>query len=83
METFSLLLKSLDQTITRESLEEASDAAHSVARADCPRLLRENSGILVSRLPQDEARTFQVALAGRGYETEVVADAALPMLHDS
>lgn len=83
METYSLLLKSLDQTITRESLEEASDAAHSVARADCPRLLRENSGILVSRLPQDEARAFQAALAGRGYETEVVADAALPMLHES
>lgn len=83
METFSLLFKSLDQTITRESLEEASDAAASVARADCPRLLRENSGILVSRLPRDEAYAFQASLAGRGFETEVVADAALPILHET
>lgn len=83
METFSLLLKSLDQTITRGMLEEASDAAHSVARADCPRLLRENSGILVSRLPRDEAHAFQAALAGRGFETEIVADAALPVLHET
>ena len=83
METFSLLLKSLDQTITRESLEEASDSAASVARADCPRLLRENSGILVSYLPSEEAHAFQAALACRGYETEVVADAALPVLHET
>lgn len=83
METFSLLFKSLDQTITRESLEEASDAAASVARADCPRLLRENSGILVSRLPGDEAHAFQASLAGRGFETEVVADSALPVLHET
>lgn len=83
METFSLLFKSLDQTITRESLEVASDAAASVARADCPRLLRENSGILVSRLPRDEAHALQAALAGRGYETEVVSDASLPVLHET
>lgn len=83
METFSLLFKSLDQTITRESLEEASDAATSVARADCPRLLRENSGILVSRLPGDEAHAFQASLAGRGFETEVVSDALLPVLHET
>lgn len=83
METFSLLLKSLEQTIPRESLEEASDAAASVARADCPRLLRENSGILVSRLPRDEAHAFQASLAERGFETEIVADAALPVLHET
>lgn len=83
METFSLLLKSLDQTITRESLEEASDAAASVARADCPRLLRENSGILVSHLPSEEAHAFHAALAGRGFDTEVVADAAIPALHET
>lgn len=83
METFSLLLKSLDQTISRESLEEASDAAPSVARADCPRLLREMSGILVSRLPKEEAHAFRASLAGRGFETEVVADAQLPVLHET
>ena len=50
METFSLLQESLDQSIDRQSLEDASDAAPSVARADCGRLQRELFGILISRL---------------------------------
>jgi hypothetical protein len=46
METFSLLQTSLDQTIDRQSMEEASVAVRSVARADCAKLQRELFGIL-------------------------------------
>lgn len=83
METFSLLQTSLDHMIDRQSLEEASVAARSVARADCARLQRELFGILVSRLERDEALAFQAALAKCGFPTEVVADRELPVLHES
>lgn len=83
METFSLLQRSLDQTIDRLSLEDASDAAPSVARADCARMHRELNGILVSGLPRNEALAFQKSLAGKGFPTDLVADERLPHLHDS
>ena len=83
METFSLLQTSLSQTIDRHSLEEASDAARSVVRADCPRIHREMFGIVVSRLQRDEALAFQAALKSRGFPTDLVADHELPVLHES
>ena len=83
METFSLLQVSLDQTIERALLEDATDAAPSVARADCARMLRDLFGILVSRLPKPEALAFQKGLASRGFPTELVADRDLPVLHES
>ena len=83
METFSLLQESLDQSIDRQALEDASDAAPSVARADCARILRELSGIVVSRLERDEALAFQAELQRRNFPTSVVADNELPVLHES
>lgn len=82
MSTYSLLQLSLDQTISREDLEDASVVAPSVARADCFRLQRELFGILVSSLPFDEARTFQAELLRRGFPTEVVPDDEIPLLHE-
>jgi hypothetical protein len=83
METFSLLQQSLDQNIDRTSLEDASDAAASVARADCARLHREMHGILVSGLPREEALAFQAALKAMDFPTDLVADGRLPVLHES
>lgn len=83
METFSLLQESLDQSIDRQMLEDASDAAPSVARADCARMQRELFGIVVSRLERDEALAFQAALKHRNFPTTVVADNELPLLHES
>lgn len=83
METFSLLQTSLDQTIDRASLEDASDAVRSVARADCARIQRELFGIVISNLERDEALAFQTALLKRNFPTELVADRDLPVLHES
>jgi hypothetical protein len=73
---------SLDQTIDRESLEEASVVVPSVARADCAHLQRDLFGIVVSNLPLEEARAFQAELKRRGFPTDVVADEELPVLHE-
>ena len=83
MNTFSLLLVSLDQTIDRDTLEDASATVPSVARADCARLHRELCGILVSQLPKDDALAFQAALKQRNFPTESIADDDLPALHGS
>lgn len=82
MSTFSLLQISLDQSIDRESLEEASVAIPSLARADCAHLQRDLFGIVVSDLPLAEALAFQAELLRRGFPTEVVADDLLPVLHE-
>ena len=82
MSTYSLLQVSLDQTIGRAELEEASDVVKSVARADCAHLQRDLFGIVVSNLPLDEAQAFQTELKRRGFPTDVVADDELPVLHD-
>lgn len=83
METFSLLQTSLDQTIDRKLMEEASVAVRSVARADCAKLQRELFGIVVSRLEREEALAFQMELKRRNFPTELVADRDLPVLHES
>jgi hypothetical protein len=80
MSTFSLLQTSLDQTIDRESLEMASMAVPSVARADCAGMQRDLFGIVVSGLPFEEATTFQAALRRQRFETEVLADHEIPVL---
>lgn len=81
MSTFSLLLRSLDQTLDRSALEDASVAVRSMARADAARLLREMNGILVSRLEWADATAFQQALLDRSFPTDIVADAEIPSLH--
>jgi hypothetical protein len=78
-----LLQASLDQTIDRESLEEASDSVSSVARADCSVILRNMFGIVVSNLPFEEATAFQAALLSHDFPTEVVADDEIPVLHEA
>jgi len=83
MSTYSLLQSSLDQTIDRESLEEASDSASSVARADCAVIRRDMFGIVISNLPLGEATAFQAALLSHGFPTEVVADDDVPVLHEA
>lgn len=82
METYSLLQLSLDQTIARESLEDASAVVRSVSRADCAKLQRELFGILISGLEWDEAVAFQAELKHRDFPTELVADDDLPVLHE-
>jgi hypothetical protein len=83
METYSLLQVSLDQTIERAALEDATDAVRSIARMDCPRILRERSGILLSGLERDDALAFQAALKRHHFPTTVVNDNQLPLLHES
>lgn len=80
MSNFSLLQTSLDQTIDRETLEEASAAVPSVVRADCAFIQRDLFGIVVSGLSFEDAKVFQLALKRRGFETEVVADRDIPAL---
>jgi len=83
MATYSLLQVSLDQTLDRQTLEEASDSVPSVARADCVRMQRDLFGVLISHLPLEEAQTFQAELKRRGFLTDVVADRDLPTLHEA
>lgn len=83
MATYSLLQVSLDQTISRQDLEDASASVPSVARADCGNIARDLFGILASHLPLEEAQTFQSELKRRGFPTDVVADRDLPTLHEA
>ena len=83
METYSLLQLSLDQTIERAALEVATDAVRGITRMDCPRILRERSGILVSGLERDDALAFQAALNGHHFPTTIVSDEHLLLLHES
>ncbi len=78
--TYALLQLSLDQTISRQELEEASLAAPSVARADCALLQRELFGVVVDKLPYEEAEALQAALRARNFPTELVEQSALPVL---
>lgn len=71
---YALLQRSLEQTITREAMEEASTAAPMVARGDCARLQRELFGIVVRRLDEESARSFQGALRQYGFETDLVPE---------
>lgn len=83
METFSLLQNALDQPLTLEALEMASDAVHSITRMDAAKLLEEKSGILMTGMERSEAVAFQAALMATGIVTTLVADNDLPQLHES
>lgn len=78
--SYALLQRSLDQTIDRQALEDASVVAPSVTRTDCARLHRELFGIVVEGLEQAEALALQAALRVRGLDTELVAESELPVL---
>lgn len=80
--SYALVQKSLEQTIDRRDLEEASVHVPSVARGDCARLHRNLFGIVVTGLSRDEAIAFQVALEYFHFPTEIVADAEIPRLPD-
>ena len=82
MSSYSLLQLSLDQSISREALEDASVAVRSIARGDCARLHRELFGILMSGLERPEAETFQAELKRRSFPTQLVVDENLPQLHE-
>ncbi len=81
MSQYSLLQRSLDQSIDRESMEEASVKVTSLARADCAYLQRDLFGIVVSNLSHPDALIFQTELSNRGFLTDVVSDEELPILH--
>jgi hypothetical protein len=83
MSSYSLLQVSLDQTISRESLEEASTSVSSIARADCVIMQRDLFGILISGLPLDDAKAFQAALKRFHLQTDIVADEQIPILHEA
>lgn len=80
MSSFSLLLPSLNQPIPREVLEEASIPVASLTRADGARLQRDLFGIVVSGLPEEDARIFREELERLGFPTDLVADEELPRL---
>ncbi len=79
-ETYAVLQRSLDQAISREDLETASEALTQITRTDGAILHRMLYGIIVRRLPLQSAVAFQNGLRGRGWETDVVPDSALPPL---
>ncbi len=83
MKTYSLLQTSLESTIDRQALEEASVAVRSVARTDCAGIQRKLFGIVISHLEKSEALIFQEQLARRNFPTALVADDDLPVLEES
>ena len=80
MSTFSVLQVSLDQTIGRDSFLEAAAGSETVTKADLAQLYRELYGIVVSKIPEADARVLKAQLDGRGFPVEIVADEELPPL---
>ena len=80
--SYALLQHSLDQTIDRESLEEAAAASHSIPRPDCARLQKELFGIVVDNLDHDHALALQQELGRRNFPTDVIDQEQLPALND-
>lgn len=83
MVRFSLLQKTLEQTISREALEACVGVTRSIRKIDCPAIHRDLFGIVASGLESDEANALHVELLKYGYPTEVVADRSIPALHDA
>ena len=77
---YAVLQTSLDQSISRDILQEAIMATEGLVKADCAQLQREAFGILVGSLSQDDALALQAALQARNVPTEVVDEFALPVL---
>lgn len=82
MSGYSILQVRLDQTISLAALEEASEAATSIVRADATSMHRDLFGIVVSRLPLAEAEGYQAELKRHGFLTDLVADEEIPSLHE-
>jgi hypothetical protein len=77
---YAVLQTSLDQSISRDILEEAIMVTEGLVKADCARLQRGSFGILVGSLSQDDALALQAALQARNVPTEVVDEFVLPVL---
>ncbi|MBK1883105.1 hypothetical protein JIN85_11805 [Luteolibacter pohnpeiensis] len=83
MPTYSLLQESLEQSISLDSLQDATQVVRSITRADCHHIHRDLYGIVVSGLPHPEALAFQAELARRDYPTRIVDDRDVPVLHEA
>ncbi|WAC19919.1 hypothetical protein OVA24_00820 [Luteolibacter sp. SL250] len=59
---------------------ETAGAAETVAKADLVQYYRDLFGIVVSRLPHEDAVRMKAALDARGFPVEIVDDAELPPL---
>jgi hypothetical protein len=79
---YALLQRSLDQTIDRESLEDAAAASHSIPRPDCARLQKELFGIVIDNLDHDHAIALQQELGRRNFATDVVDQEQLSALNE-
>jgi hypothetical protein len=79
---YALLQRSLDQTIDRESLEDAAVASRSIPRPDCARLQKELFGIVVDNLDREHALALQGELNRRNFPTDVVDQAQLAALNE-
>jgi hypothetical protein len=77
---YAVLQTSLDQSISRETLEEAVMATEALSPPDCARLVRELFGIIATNLSQGDALALQAALQARNIPTEVVEESRLPAL---
>jgi len=77
---YAVLQTSLEQSIDRETLEEAIMATEGLAKPDCARLQKELFGIVTRGLSQDDALALQAALQARNIATEVVDESVLPVL---
>jgi hypothetical protein len=79
--SFSLLLRDLEHPPSRQQLEEISVHVPGISKADCAGFLEHWCGIVVSNLELSDAQSFQAALRGVGYETDLVLDRDIPSLH--
>jgi hypothetical protein len=76
---FSLLLKEV-KWLDVSGLAPKLAAALRVTRSDALRALRQQRGILLEGLSNEQAQAAQKALAQEGVETRIVADAEVPAL---
>jgi hypothetical protein len=77
---YAVLQTSLEQSIDRETLEEAIMATEGLAKPDCAQLQKELFGIIAAGLSQDDALALQAALQARNVPTEAVDASVLPVL---
>jgi hypothetical protein len=77
---YAVLQTSLEQPITRETLEAAVMATQTLAKPDCVWLQRDLFGIIAENLSQDDALGLQAGLRAQGIETEVIDETNLPSL---
>jgi len=83
MDSYCLLQQELGPAPAIGDLEAAADATTGISRLDCLNIYRDAHGVVVAGLSHDDAIAFQAVLAARGNPTRVVADADMPVLHES